>query len=168
MNDWWGLGINKWKLPATWREQGHGLHENILFLLQFQFAQSVMKLEQRLQQEWLKARFKIQVDRVQCYGINSKTRKSTYAKCAFGCVVIVVANVAFLSYREREHATEDCKTSVLQTHVILQEVCKTLLFGTTKDIFFPNEIQKYTILIGHSGEWQESSLKPFCDGHACV
>lgn len=52
--------------PAgTWRKQGHGLHENVLFILQAQIAQSVVKFEQRLKQERLEARYKTQVNRDQ-------------------------------------------------------------------------------------------------------
>ncbi len=47
--------------PAvTWRKQGHGLHEHILFLLQAQITQSVMKFEQRLQEERLETGYKTQ------------------------------------------------------------------------------------------------------------
>lgn len=42
----------------TWRKQGHGLHENVLFLLKAQFAQCVVKSEQRIQQERLETRYK--------------------------------------------------------------------------------------------------------------
>lgn len=66
-------GFHKWLIskdwdegPAgTWRKQGHGLHENILFVLQAQIAQSVVKFEQRLKQERLEARYKTQVNRGQ-------------------------------------------------------------------------------------------------------
>lgn len=77
MVEWWArTGMSWGRLAATWREQGHGLHENILFLLQAQTAQRVVKSEQRFQQERLKARYKTQsANRGRWYDVGSKTGK---------------------------------------------------------------------------------------------